>query len=133
MAYGNEPVEGGSLLTITAEIVSLDPEGFIIKVHNDETDETFEAQSVRDYAEFLIKSVNQSARDNFVAQWLPSPNARRYDIDLVGMQLGMMQDWMEKELMQEGELEDDGGLMEALREQQNYSAEGNDKPDGQDG
>jgi len=119
MSYENEPVEGGTLLTITAEIISLEPEGFIIKVHNDESNETFEAKSVREYAEFLIESVNKSSCDNFVAQWLPSPNARRYDIDLVGMQLGMMQDWMERELMQDGELEDDGGLMEAMQEQAN--------------
>ncbi|WP_456392256.1 hypothetical protein [Nitratifractor sp.] len=113
-----EPVEGGSLLTVTAEIVSLEPEGFIIKIHNDERNETFEAKSVREYAEYLIRSVNGSMRDNFVARWLPSPNARRVDIDLIGMQLGMMQEWMEQELKQGSDhLEDDGGLGEALQEQ----------------
>jgi hypothetical protein len=111
----SEPVEGGSLLTVSAEIVSLDPEGFIIKIHNDERNETFEAKSVREYAEYLIRSVNGSLCDNFVATWLPSPNARRADIDLIGMQLGMMQDWMEKELQQgDDAIEDDGGLQEAM-------------------
>ena len=111
----SEPIEGGSLLTVSAEIVSLDPEGFIIKIHNDERNETFEAHSVREYAEYLIRSVNSSMRDNFVAQWLPSPNARRADIDLIGMQLGMMQEWMENELRQGSDhVEDDGGLKEAV-------------------
>jgi hypothetical protein len=111
----SEPIPGGSLLTVSAEIVSVDPEGFIIKIHNDERNETFEAKSVREYAEYLIRSVNGSTRDNFVAQWLPSPNARRADIDLIGMQLGMMQDWMEKELQQgDDAIEDDGGLQEAM-------------------
>ena len=110
-----DPIPGGSLLTISAEIVSLDPEGFIIKVHNDETNETFEAGSVREYAEYLVQSVNRSARDNFVAQWLPSPNARRYDIDLIGMQLGMMEEWMQKELRG---VEDDGSLNEAVERQE---------------
>ena len=119
MSQASDPVPGGSLLTISAEIVSLDPEGFIIKVHNDETNETFEAQSVREYAEYLVQSVNRSTRDNFVAQWLPSPNARRYDIDLIGMQLGMMQEWMEKEL---AEVEDDGGLAEAMQAQREEEA-----------
>ena len=111
----NDTVDpNGSLLTVSAEIVSREPEGFVIRVTNDETGETIEAETVREYAEFLIQSVNRSARDNFVAKWLPSPNARRYDIDLIGMQLGMMQEWMEKELAQ---VEDDGGLMEALQDQ----------------
>ena len=90
----------GTLLTITAEIVSLEPGGFIIKIHNDETGETFEAKSTREYAEYLINSVNRSTMDNFRAVWLPSPSARRRDIDLIGMQLGMMQKWMEEELSQ---------------------------------
>ncbi len=114
MSQVSDPIPDGSLLSITAEIVSIDPEGFIIKVHNDETNETFEANSVREYAEYLIQSVNNSARDNFVANWLPSPNARRYDIDLIGMQLGMMQEWMEKEL---AGIEDDGSITEAMQEQ----------------
>jgi len=107
----------GSLLTITAEIISQDPEGFIIKIHNDERNETFEATSVREYAEYLIRSVNGSMRDNFTAVWKPSPQARRADIDLIGMQLGMMDEWMQQELRQGEEVEDDGGLMEALQEQ----------------
>ncbi|WP_457607785.1 hypothetical protein [Nitratifractor sp.] len=106
----------GTLLTITAEIVSKEPEGFIIKIHNDETEERLEVESVREYAEYLIDSVNRSGRDNFVANWLPSPDARRSDIDLIGMQLGMMQEWMEKELRQE-EIDDDGELGEALARQ----------------
>ncbi len=100
--FENESYEG-SLLTITAEIVSLEPEGFVIKVRNDETNEAIVADSVREYAEFLIESVNKSTKDNFVAKWLPSPEARRSDIDLVGMQLGMMQEWMEKELGLDGD------------------------------
>jgi len=120
----SEPVEGGSLLTVSAEIVSLDPEGFIIKIHNDERNETFEAKSVREYAEYLIRSVNGSTRDNFVAQWLPSPNARRADIDLIGMQLGMMQEWMEQEMRQGSDhVEDDGGLREVVEEMQEEDEE----------
>ncbi len=107
----------GSLLTVSAEIISQEPEGFIIRVKNDETGETVEAQSVREYAEFLIESVNRSARDNFVATWLPSPRARKRDIDLIGMQLGMMDRWMQEELRQAEAPEDDGGLMEALDEE----------------
>lgn len=98
--YENEEEYEGTLLTISAEIVSVEPEGFVIKVHNDETGESIETDNVRDYAEFLVNSVNSSTMDNFVAKWLPSPNARRADIDLIGMQLGMMQEWMEKELAQ---------------------------------
>jgi len=103
MAFGEKEEYEGTLLTITAEIVSKEPEGFVIKVRNDETNEAIEAESVREYAEFLVNSVNRSARDNFVAQWLPSADARREDIDLIGMQLGMMQEWMEKELGLDGE------------------------------
>jgi len=88
----------GTLLTVSAEIVSVEPEGFEIHVTNDEKNETKVFTTVREYAEYLIESVNTSRRDNFIAPWLPSPNARRYDIDLVGMQLSMMQEWMEKEL-----------------------------------
>ncbi len=106
----------GTLLTITAEIISKEPKGFIIKIYNDERQETVEVNSVREYAEYLIESVNSSVMDNFVAKWLPSPNARRRDIDLIGMQLGMMQEWMEKELMQQDDI-DDGGLMEVVNSQ----------------
>ena len=88
----------GTLLKIEAEIISKEPEGFEIRVSNNETGETKTFDSVRGYAEFLVESVNHSKMDNFIAPWLPSPNARRYDIDLVGMQLSMMQEWMEKEL-----------------------------------
>jgi len=94
----NEPVEGGTLLTIAAEIFSVEPEGFEIHVSNDEKDEKKVFDSVRGYAEYLIESVNTSEKDNFVASWLPSPHARKVDIDLIGMQLGMMQEWMEEEL-----------------------------------
>ncbi len=99
----------GSLLTITAEIVSVEPDGFIIKIYNDETGETFEANSTREYAEYLINSVNKSTMDNFKAVWLPSPLAKKRDIDLIGMQLGMMQKWMEEELeeAQENKLSND--------------------------
>jgi O-succinylbenzoate synthase len=103
----------GTLLTITAEIISKEPKGFIIKIHNDETNESIEVSSTREYAQYLIESVNNSVMDNFVAKWLPSPNARRRDIDLIGMELGMMQEWMEKELMQDENI-DDGGLIDAV-------------------
>ncbi len=93
-----KPVEGGTLLTISAEIFSRDPEGFEIHITNDERGETKIVEGVRDYAEYLIESVNESERDNFVANWLPSPHARKVDIDLIGMQLGMMQEWMDNEL-----------------------------------
>ena len=111
-----ESNSNGSILTITAEIISQEPEGFIIKIYNDERKETFEATSVREYAEYLIRSVNSSMRDNFQAIWKPSPKARRYDIDLIGMQLSMMEEWMEKELKEATapDIEDDGGLMEAM-------------------
>jgi len=128
----NETVDpNGSLLTISAEIISQEPEGFIIRVKNDESGETLEAQSVREYAEFLIESVNRSARDNFVATWLPSPRARKRDIDLIGMQLGMMDRWMQEELRQAEAPEDDGGLMDALEEQAENAQdnENTDKPE----
>ena len=106
----------GTLLTITAEIVSIEPKGFIIKIYNDEKQESVEVNSVREYAEYLIESVNSSVMDNFVAKWLPSPNAKRRDIDLIGMQLGMMQEWIEKELMMEDDI-DDGGLVDVVSDQ----------------
>jgi O-succinylbenzoate synthase len=104
----------GTLLTITAEIISKEPKGFIIRIHNDEKQETVEVSSTREYAQYLIESVNTSVMDNFVAKWLPSPNARRRDIDLIGMELGMMQEWMEKELLQSDDI-DDGGLIDAVK------------------
>ncbi len=88
----------GTLLTVSAEIFSVEPEGFEIHVTNDEKDEKKIFTTVREYAEYLVESVNTSRKDNFIAPWLPSPHARRYDIDLIGMQLSMMQEWMEKEL-----------------------------------
>jgi len=98
MAY-EEPKakEGRALLRIDAEIVSQN-DGFIIKIHNSETKEDLEVDNVRDYAEYLIASVNQSMCDDFAANWLPSPKAKKSDIDLIGMQLGMMQEWMDNEL-----------------------------------
>jgi hypothetical protein len=93
-----DPIEDGTLLKLTAEIYSVDPEGFVITVKNDETNESISCKSVREYAEYIIESVNNSQRDNFVAEWLPSPHARKVDIDMIGMQLGMMQEWMEEEL-----------------------------------
>ncbi len=105
-----------SLLVIEAEIISLEPKGFIIKVSNSETKEVFEAKSVREYAEFLINSVNNSKCYNYTVKWKPSPKARRRDIDLIGMQLGMMQQWMDEELKIEGEDLDDGDLKKAIKE-----------------
>jgi len=93
-----EPTKDGTLLTIASEIFSVEPEGFEIHVSNDEKNQKEVFTSVRDYAEYLIESVNTSTKDNFVADWLPSPHARKVDIDMIGMQLGMMQEWMEKEL-----------------------------------
>jgi len=98
MAYEEpKPRENRALLRIDAEIISND-DGFVIKIKNSEKQETIEVDNVRDYAEYLIESVNSSLCDDFVANWLPSPKAKRRDIDLIGMQLGMIQEWMEKEL-----------------------------------
>ena len=91
-----------ALLKIDAEIISND-DGFIIKIKNSETGEELEVDNVRDYAQYLIESVHNSKCDDFVANWLPSPKAKRYDIDLIGMQLSMMQEWMDKELLLDGE------------------------------
>ncbi len=89
--------ENRALLTIEAEIESLD-DGFIIKIKNSETGEKLEVDNVRDYAEYLVESVNSSLCDDFTAVWKPSPKAKRADIDLIGMQLGMMQKWMDEQL-----------------------------------
>jgi len=86
-----------ALLKIDAEIIS-QGDDFIIKITNSEKKESIEVDNVRDYAEYLIESVNNSLCDDFVANWLPSPKAKRAHIDLIGMQLGMMQEWMDKEL-----------------------------------
>jgi hypothetical protein len=106
----------GTLLTITAEIISRDSGGFTIKIFNDERGESVEVGSTREYAEYLIESVNGSVMDNFVAKWLPSPDATRRDIDIVGMELGMMQKWMEEELMHQDDI-DDGGLSDVIERQ----------------
>ncbi len=91
-----------ALLTIESEIISTDS-GFIIKIKNSETGEELEVDNVRDYAQYLIESVNNSKCDNFTVKWLPSPKAKRRDIDLIGMQLGMMQKWIDEELKIEPE------------------------------
>ena len=86
-----------SLLTLEAQIFSND-DGFTIEIKNSETGKSRVVNSVRDYAEYLIESVNSSLCDDFTVVWHKSPKAKRRDIDLIGMQLGMMQEWMEKEL-----------------------------------
>ena len=98
MAYKEpQPRTNRALLKIDAEIISED-DGFIIQITNSEKKETVRVKNVRDYAEYLINSVNTSMCDDFVANWLPSPKAKRRDIDFIGMQLGMMQVWIDKEL-----------------------------------
>jgi hypothetical protein len=99
MAY-EEPKarENRALLRIDAEIISINDDDFIIKIKNSETKETIEVDNVRDYAEYLISSVNNSKCDDFVANWLPSPKAKKVHIDLIGMQLGFMQQWMDENL-----------------------------------
>ena len=98
MAYSEPQAnEGRALLKIDAKIIS-DGDDFIIEITNSEKKETVRVNSVRGYAEYLIESVNNSLCDDFVANWLPSPKAKRAHIDLIGMQLGMMQEWMDKEL-----------------------------------
>ncbi len=62
----------------------------------------------------MIESVDSSTMDNFIAKWLPSPNARKRDIDLVGMELGVIQEWMEKESVEQDET-DDGGLLNVVK------------------
>jgi len=94
----NQEETSGTTMTISAEIISNFKEGFIIKLYNDETDETISVNSVDEYADYIIQAVNTSMSDNFTAQWLPSPNARREDIDLIGMKLGMIDERMEKEI-----------------------------------
>jgi len=88
----------GTLLTITAEIISNLNEGFLIKLYNDETDEATTVTSVDDYADYIISSANNSKCEDFKAVWLPSPNAKRADIDLIGMQLGEVQSRFDKEI-----------------------------------
>jgi len=86
-----------SLLTLEAKIFSHD-NGFTIEIKNSETGKSIVVNSVRAYAEYLVESVNNSLCADFTAVWHPSPKAKREDIDLIGMQLGMMQEWMDKEL-----------------------------------
>ena len=88
----------GTLLTITAEIISNLDEGFLIKLYNDETDEATTVTSVDDYADYIISAANTSKCVDFKAVWLPSPNAKRADIDLIGMQLGEVQSRFDKEI-----------------------------------
>ncbi len=98
MAYEEpKPREGRGLLRIDAQIISKGDD-FIIEITNSETKERIEVDNVRDYAEYLVNSVNNSLCDDFVANWLPSPKAKREHIDLIGMQLAMMQEWMDNEL-----------------------------------
>jgi hypothetical protein len=101
MAYSEpQPNEGRALLKIDAQIIS-EGDDFIIEITNSEKKETIRVDNVRDYAEYLVESVNNSLCDDFVANWLPSPKAKRAHIDLIGMQLGMMQEWMEQNLKTE--------------------------------
>ena len=88
----------GILLTVTAEIISNLDEGFLIKLYNDETDEATTVTSVDDYADYIINAANTSKCADFKAVWLPSPNAKRADIDLIGMQLGEVQSRFDKEI-----------------------------------
>ena len=85
-----EKIEG-TLLTITAEIISNLNEGYIIKLHNDETDEATTVSNVDEYADYIISSVNNSKCADFKAVWVPSPNAKRADIDQIGIKLGEIQ------------------------------------------
>jgi len=81
----------GTLLTITAEIISNLNEGFLIKLYNDETDEATTVTSVDEYADYIISAANNSKCEDFKAIWLPSPNAKRADIDQIGIKLGEIQ------------------------------------------
>ena len=81
----------GTLLTITAEIISNLNDGYIIKLYNDETDEATTVTDVDAYADYIIGSVNNSKCADFKAVWVPSPNAKRADIDQIGIKLGEIQ------------------------------------------
>ena len=87
----NQEKTEGSLLTITAEIISNLNDGYIIKLYNDETDEATTVTNVDEYADYIISSVNDSKCADFKAVWLPSPNAKRADIDQIGIKLGEIQ------------------------------------------
>jgi len=80
-----------TLLTITAEVISNLDDGYLIKLYNDETDEATSVTNVDAYADYIISAVNSSQRDDFKAVWLPSPNAKRADIDQIGVKLGEIQ------------------------------------------
>ena len=99
----NQEKTKDTLLSITAEIISTHNKGYTIKLYNDETDETTEVNSVNEYADYIINSVNNSKCKDFKAVWLPSPNARRSDIDQIGIKLGEIQKRFEIEI---GEQED---------------------------
>ena len=87
----NQDKEKGTLLTITAEIISNLNQGYIIKLYNDETDEATTVSDVDAYADYIINAVNNSQREDFKAVWVPSPNAKRADIDQIGIKLGEIQ------------------------------------------
>jgi len=87
----NQEKTEGTLLTITAEIISNLNDGYIIKLYNDETDEATTVTNVDEYADYIISSVNDSKCADFKAVWLPSPNAKRADIDQIGIKLGEIQ------------------------------------------
>jgi len=93
-----DKIPEGTMLTVTAEIVSTSENAFMIKLYNDETNEVKSVDSVEKYADYIITTVNQSGMDNFSAKWLPSPNASRKHIDLIGMQLGNIQQRFDEEI-----------------------------------
>jgi len=94
----NNEIPDGTMMTVTAEIVTLDENSFMIKLYNDETNEVASVGSVDEYADYIIVAVNKSGMDNFSAKWLPSPNASRKHIDLIGMQLGNIQQRFDEEI-----------------------------------
>ena len=99
----NEEVLDGTMLVVSAEIVTVDENVFMIKLYNDEINEMVTVWSVDEYADYLIHSINNSAMDNFSAKWLPSPNASRKHIDLIGMQLGNIQQKLDEGIATEQE------------------------------
>jgi len=88
----------GTLLTVTAEIISNLNEGYIIKLYNDETDEATTVTNVDEYADYIIRSVNNSKCADFKAVWVPSPNAKRADITQIGVKLGEIQQRFDVEI-----------------------------------
>ncbi|NKQ41607.1 MAG: hypothetical protein HF962_08555 [Sulfurovum sp.] len=93
-----ESNKSNSLLTVTAEIISEFDEGFQIKLHNDETDEVLSVKTVDEYADYIISNANNSKKDDFKAIWLPSPYARKEDIDFIGTKLGEIQKRFDTEI-----------------------------------